>query len=72
VAKTFVQQAGPEWSVYANQTIYAHPRTLGLGTKYPKVSEQVWTAIQAALSGSASVQSALNTAQSQITAILKG
>jgi multiple sugar transport system substrate-binding protein len=71
VAKTFVQQEGAAWSVYANQTIYAHPRTLGLGVKYPKVSEAVWTAIQAALSGSASVQSALNTAQSQIRSILK-
>lgn len=72
VAKTFVQQAGPEWSVYANQTIYAHPRTLGLGVKYPKISEAVWTAIQAALSGSQSVQSALATAQGQITSVLKG
>ncbi len=72
VAKTYVQQVGAEWSVYANQTVYAHPRTLGLGVKYPKISEAVWTAIQAALSGSQSVQSALATAQSQITAILKG
>ena len=72
VAKTFVQQEGPAWSVYANQTIYAHPRTLGLGVKYPKVSEAAWTAIQAAISGSASVQSALNTAQSQIKSILAG
>jgi multiple sugar transport system substrate-binding protein len=72
VAKTFVQQVGPEWSVYANQTIYAHPRTLGLGVKYPKISEAVWTAIQAALSGTSSVQSALNTAQAQINTILKG
>jgi multiple sugar transport system substrate-binding protein len=70
VAKTYVQQEGAEWSVYANQTLYAHPRTLGLGTKYPKVSEDVWTAIQSALSGSASVQSALSTAQSGIKAIL--
>jgi len=72
VAKTFVQQEGAAWSVYANQTIYAHPRTLGLGTKYPKVSEAVWTAIQAGLSGSQSVQSALNTAQSAIKGILAG
>jgi len=70
VAKTYVQQAGPEWGVYANETLYAHPRTLGLGTKYPKVSLAVWTAIQAALSGSASVQSALNTAQGTIKSIL--
>jgi len=70
VAKTYVQQEGADWSVYANQTLYAHPRTLGLGTKYPKVSLAVWTAIQAALSGSQSVQSALNTAQSTIKSIL--
>ncbi len=42
--------------VYVNQTLYAHPRTLGLGVKYPKISQAVWTAIQAALSGSASVR----------------
>jgi multiple sugar transport system substrate-binding protein len=72
VAKTYLQQAGPEWKVYIDQTLYAHPRTLGLGTKYPKISQAVWTAIQAGLSGSASVQDALNTAQSQIQSILKG
>ena len=72
VAKTYVKQAGPEWSVYVNQTLYAHPRTLGLGVKYPKISQAVWTAIQAALSGSKSVQGALNTAQGQISTILKG
>ncbi|HTW10032.1 MAG TPA: extracellular solute-binding protein [Acidimicrobiales bacterium] len=70
VAKTYVKEEGAEWSVYANQTLYAHPRTLGLGTKYPKVSEAVWTAIQAALSGSASVQSALSTASGTIKGIL--
>jgi multiple sugar transport system substrate-binding protein len=41
-----------------------------LGVKYPRVSEAVWTAIQAALSGTASVPSALYTAQSQIKSIL--
>ncbi len=70
VAKTFVQQEGAAWSVYANQTIYAHPRTLGLGVKYPRVSEAVWTAIQAGLSGTASVPSALSTAQAQVKSIL--
>jgi multiple sugar transport system substrate-binding protein len=70
VAKTYVKQAGPEWKVYVNQTLYAHPRTLGLGTKYPKISQAVWTAIQAALSGSQTPQSALSTAQSQIKSIL--
>ena len=71
VAKTYVKQAGPQWKVYVNQTLFAHPRTLGLGVKYPKISQAVWTAIQAALSGSKSVQDALNTAQSQISTILK-
>jgi multiple sugar transport system substrate-binding protein len=72
VAKTYLAQAGPEWKVFIDQTLYAHPRTLGLGVKYPKISEAVWTAIQAALSGSQPVQSALNTAQSQIEGVLKG
>jgi multiple sugar transport system substrate-binding protein len=72
VAKTYLKQAGPEWQVYVNQTLYAHPRTLGLGVKYPKISQAVWTAIQSALSGSQSVQDALNTAQGQISTILKG
>jgi multiple sugar transport system substrate-binding protein len=35
-----------------------------LGTKYPKISEQLWTAVQAALSGSKSPQAALSAAQS--------
>jgi multiple sugar transport system substrate-binding protein len=72
VSKVYLKQAGPEWKVYINQTLFAHPRTLGLGVKYPKISQAVWTAIQAALSGSKSVQDALNTAQSQISTILKG
>ena len=70
--EAYLTLAGPEWSVYVNQTLFAHPRTLGLGVKYPKISQAVWTAIQAALSGSQSVQAALNTAQSQIKTILKG
>lgn len=71
VAKTYLKQVGPEWKVYIDQTLYARPRTLGLGVKYPKISQAVWTAIQAALSGSQSVQAALKTAQSQINTILK-
>ncbi|MCQ9180830.1 extracellular solute-binding protein [Streptomyces sp. IBSBF 2953] len=35
----------------------------GLGTKYPTISQPLWTAVQAALSGSKSAQSALDTAQ---------
>lgn len=34
-----------------------------LGTKYPKISEQLWTAVQAALSGSQSPSDALKAAQ---------
>jgi len=73
VAKTYVKQAGPQWKVYVNQTLYAHPRTLGLGVKYPKISQAVWTAIQAGLSGSGdnAVSDALKKAQSQIDTILK-
>jgi len=71
VAKTYVGQAGPQWKVYVNQTLNAHPRTLGLGVKYPKISQAVWTAIQSGLSGSKSVQDALKTAQGQINTILK-
>jgi len=71
VAKTYVKQAGPQWKVYVNQTLFAHPRTLGLGVKYPKISQAVWTAMQAALSGSKSVEDALKTAQGQINTILK-
>ena len=71
VAKKYVQQVGPSWKVYVNQTLFAHPRTLGLGVKYPKISQVVWTAIQAALSGSKSVPDSLSTAQKQISTILK-
>ncbi|KUL33989.1 sugar ABC transporter substrate-binding protein [Streptomyces regalis] len=35
-----------------------------LGTKYPKISEQLWKAVQSALSGSKSPEDALATAQS--------
>jgi multiple sugar transport system substrate-binding protein len=35
----------------------------GLGTKYPVISQQLWTAVQSALSGSQSPQAALTAAQ---------
>jgi len=41
-----------------------------LGTKYPKISQQLWTAVQAALTGSSSPQSALDTAQSAAQAAI--
>lgn len=37
-----------------------------LGTKYPKISEQMWKAVQSALSGSTSPKDALSTAQSAV------
>ena len=36
-----------------------------LGTKYPKISEPLWNAVQAALSGSKSPQQAMSEAQGQ-------
>jgi multiple sugar transport system substrate-binding protein len=43
-----------------------------LGTNYPKISQQLWTAVQAALSGSASPQSALSSAQSAASSATNG
>jgi ABC-type glycerol-3-phosphate transport system substrate-binding protein len=72
VAKEFVKAAGPEWSVLATQTLYAHPRTLGLGTKYNTISTAVWDAISGVSANptSGEVTSALSAAQSAITAAL--
>jgi multiple sugar transport system substrate-binding protein len=42
-----------------------------LGTKYPKISEPLWTAMQAALSGSKSPQDALTAAQATAAAATK-
>jgi multiple sugar transport system substrate-binding protein len=42
-----------------------------LGTKYPKISEQMWTALQAALSGTATPAAALATAQTAAAAAVK-
>jgi multiple sugar transport system substrate-binding protein len=42
-----------------------------LGTKYPKISQPLWTAVQAVLSGSATPQAALTTAQTAAAAAIK-
>jgi len=42
-----------------------------LGTKYPKISQPLWTAVQAALSGSASPSGALQTAQNTAASATK-
>jgi len=55
----------PELKVWVEAVKAAKGRTSDdLGTKYPKISQPLWTAFQAALSGSASPQDALKTAQS--------
>jgi multiple sugar transport system substrate-binding protein len=57
--------ATPDLSTWVQAVQAAKGRTSdNLGTKYPKISQQLWTAVQSALSGSASPQSALTAAQS--------
>jgi multiple sugar transport system substrate-binding protein len=56
--------ANAELKVWVDAVAAAKGRTSdNLGTKYPKISEPMWTAMQAALSGSKSPQAALSTAQ---------
>jgi multiple sugar transport system substrate-binding protein len=63
------QAATPELKVWVDAVRAAKARTGdGLGTKYPKISEPMWTAMQAALSGSKSPQAALSAAQSTAAA----
>lgn len=59
--------AKPELKVWVQAVGAAKGRTSDdLGTRYPKISQQMWTAVQATLSGSASPQDALKTAQSAV------
>jgi multiple sugar transport system substrate-binding protein len=59
----------PELKVWVDAVRAAKARTGdGLGTKYPKISQPMWTAMQAALSGSKSPQAALSAAQSTAAA----
>lgn len=62
---------GPEFTEFAREIETARPRTTEYGSNYPKVSEAIWTAIQAAITGTASVNSALQTAQGTISGISK-
>jgi len=71
VAAAFLKSSGPEWKVFIDQAPNARPRTLGYGVNYAKISQVVWTSIQSVISGSASPQNALSSAQGQITSILK-
>ncbi len=56
--------ANPELKVWVEAVKAAKGRTGDdLGTRYPKISQQLWTAVQASLSGSKTPQAALGTAQ---------
>jgi multiple sugar transport system substrate-binding protein len=66
------QAASPDLKPWVDAVAAAKGRTSdNLGTKYPKISEPMWTAVQAALSGSASPASALAKAQSAAAAATK-
>ncbi|MFJ8357056.1 extracellular solute-binding protein [Streptomyces sp. NPDC093984] len=63
-------KANPQLKPWVDAVAAARGRTSGgLGTKYPTISQPMWTAVQSALSGSKSPQDALDTAQ---TAAAKG
>ncbi|MCG7523631.1 extracellular solute-binding protein [Streptomyces sp. OfavH-34-F] len=66
VAEVQKQQvaADPRLKPWIDAVAAARGRTSGgLGTKYPTISEPLWTAVQAALSGTRSPQDALGAAQ---------
>ena len=60
---------GPQYTVFASETQTARPRTTEYGANYPKVSQAIWTAIQAAITGTATPAAALAQAQSTISGI---
>jgi multiple sugar transport system substrate-binding protein len=62
-------KGGPEYTVFASEIESARPRTTEYGANYPKVSQAIWTAIQSAITGTASVSSALQTAQGTISGV---
>ena len=58
------QASNPDLTVWIQAVGAAKGRTSdNLGTKYPKISQQMWTAVQGALSGSKSPQAAMSAAQ---------
>lgn len=64
-------QRGPEYTQFAKEIETARPRTTEYGASYPKVSQAIWTAIQSAITGTATPATALQTAQTTITTIPK-
>jgi multiple sugar transport system substrate-binding protein len=76
-ASTAVQtkqsSADPSLGVWVTAVHAGKARTgAGLGTDYPKISQQLWTAVQSALSGSASPSAALAGAQSAASSATGG
>jgi multiple sugar transport system substrate-binding protein len=64
--------ANPELKVWVDAVHAAKGRTSdNLGTRYPKISQPMWTAFQAALSGSKSPKDALAAAQQTAAAATK-
>ncbi|WP_037908298.1 sugar ABC transporter substrate-binding protein [Actinacidiphila yeochonensis] len=60
-------QQDPSLKPWVSALAAARGRTSnGLGTKYPVISQQLWTAVQSALSGGASPQAALAAAQKAV------
>jgi multiple sugar transport system substrate-binding protein len=55
----------PQLAPFVTEVATAQARTAQLGTAYPKVSEALWTALQACLAGGKSPQAALSAAQAQ-------
>jgi ABC-type glycerol-3-phosphate transport system substrate-binding protein len=64
-----VLKGGPEYTVFAKETQTGRSRTTEYGANYPKVSQAIWTAIQSAITGTSSVNSALQTAQGTISGV---
>jgi multiple sugar transport system substrate-binding protein len=64
-------KGGPEYTVFADEILNSRPRTTEYGSNYPKVSQAIWTAIQSAITGTASVSSALQTAQGTVSGVSK-
>jgi multiple sugar transport system substrate-binding protein len=56
-------KSNPQLAAFVAEVATARARTTELGPKYNTVSQALWTAVQAALSGSATPQAALDTAQ---------
>ena len=67
-----VLQSNPNLQVFTTELNTARARTAQVGAKYPSISQAIWTAEQAALSGSLSPQAALTQAQQSIDKILNG